>query len=161
MTNNIEVAEKNLQRKLDWISKHDTRTAFTASIVIAMLGVLASTFTVVKCWDIYLSIAGGLTLSLLFTSLILIYMSQFPKTTSANSSLIFFGTIAELKVDEFKNKFKAATDDEYLDDLLSQTHINAEILSNKFYYLKRSLVLILIAVIPWLFTIYFSKVFIK
>jgi hypothetical protein len=161
MENKIAKAELNLQRKLDWVSKHDARTAFTTSVVIAMLGVLANASAAIKVWNWYLYLFGGLSLALLFTSLILICMSQFPKTTSINSSLIYFGTIADLKADDFKKKFMAATDEEYLDDLLSQTHKNAEIVDKKFYYLKATLILILMSVMPWLLTIYFSKIFLK
>ncbi|MEO7047932.1 MAG: Pycsar system effector family protein [Ferruginibacter sp.] len=157
----INKAELNLQRKLDWVSKHDTRVAFTTSIVIAMLGVLVNASAAIKSWEWYIYIFFGLSLALLFACLVLIYMSQFPKTTSVNTSLIFFGTVASMKFDEFKKRFIASTEDDYLDDLLSQTHKNAEILCKKFKYLKATLVLILISVIPWLLTIYYSKIFIK
>ena len=157
----IAKAELNLQRKLDWVGKHDTRVAFTASIVIAMLGVLVNAGATIKTWEWYLCILFGLTVSLLFASLILIYLSQFPKTNSINTSLIYFGTVASIKADEFKKRFNAVTEEEYLDDLLSQTHKNAEIVCKKFKYLKATLITILISVIPWLLTIYFSKIFIK
>jgi len=161
MERTVAKAELNLQRKLDWISKHDTRTAFTASIIIAMLGVLVNASANVKLWNLCLYGLFGASIALLLTGLILIYLSQFPKTSSVNSSLIFFGTIASIKADEFKKRFIEATDEEYLDDLLSQVHKNAEILNKKFYYLKATLILVLIAVIPWLLAIYFSKVYFK
>ena len=38
----IEHAEANLQRKLDWIGRHDNRVIFATGIIVAMLGVLSS-----------------------------------------------------------------------------------------------------------------------
>lgn len=158
MEKKITQAELNLQRKLDWISRYDSRITFVAGISIAMLGVLINNVALLKDLFWYEYVTFGLASGLLFTSLILVYQSQYPKTKSVNSSLIYFGTIAALKADEFKKRFKATTEEEYLDDLLSQTHINAEIISKKFTCLKRALVLILISVIPWLYTIYLSKI---
>lgn len=161
MEKKIAQAELNLQRKLDWIGRYDSRITFVAGISIAMLGVLvnaSASFTTLT-WDLYL--AFGFSTGLLFTSLILVYLSQYPKTNSVNSSLIYFGTIALLKADEFKKRVKATTEEDYFDDLLSQTHINAKIIAKKFFHLKRSLLLILIAVIPWLYVIYLSKIYLK
>jgi membrane-associated HD superfamily phosphohydrolase len=157
----IEQAESNLQRNLDWVGKHDTRIAFVAGISIAMLGVLANASALITVWKWYTYLVFIFTALLLFTSLVLIYFSQYPKTESRNSSLIFFGTIATLKCDEFKKKFKEINKENYLDDILCQIHINAEIISKKFAYLKSSLILLAISIIPWLIAIYLSKLYIK
>lgn len=157
----IARTELNLQRKLDWIGRSDTRIAFAASVSVTMLGVLANIGADVKAWDLKLLVFFVTTGMLLLGSLISIWLSQYPKTRSVNSSLIYFGTIAELRADEFKTKFKASTDDEYLDDLLSQTHKNAEILNWKFKYLKIALIFIFISIAPWLLSIYFSNIYIK
>ncbi len=165
MQANIEIkikeAELNLQRKLDWVSRHDTRTMFIAGISIAMLGVLSDASASIICWSIHLYIIFGISLIALFASLILVYCSQYPKTKSKNKSLVFFGTIAKMKADDFVESFKKMTPEKYLDDLLFQTHINAEILNKKFEYLKASLVVIIISVIPWIVAIYQSKVYLK
>jgi general stress protein CsbA len=157
----IEQAESNLQRNLDWVGKHDTRIAFVAGISIAMLGVLANASASIDFWRWYTYLAFILSAVLLFASLVLIYFSQYPKTKSNNSSLVFFGTVATLKCDEFKKKFKEISKEDYLDDILCQIHINAEILSKKFAHLKSSLILLAISIIPWLIAIYLSKLYIK
>lgn len=140
LRNRIELTELNLQRKLDWISRSDTRIAFTASIAVAMLGVLASASALITKWENHYYLVFALAFLFLFGSLLFVYFSQFPKTKSVNSSLIYFGTIANLKVDDFNKKVRATTEDEYLDDLLSQTHRNAEILRWKFNHLRTSLI---------------------
>lgn len=157
----IQRAETNLQRKLDWIGRHDGRTTFVTGIIIAMLGLLTSTSSKVEIWTWFTCISFGVTAILLFISLFFIYRSQYPKTKSQNTSLIYFGTVAEMKFDEFKRKSLSTTDQDYLEDLLCQIHINAQILQSKFSALKTSLILLAIAIIPWLISIYVSHQFTK
>lgn len=161
LENSIERAEDSLQRNLEWIGRHDARIAFTAGLLLAMLGVLASASTSVITWEWYTYTSFGITASLLFGALVLIYLSQYPKTESQNASLIFFETVAGLKCDEFKKKFKESSREEQLDDLLSQVHINAEILKKKFDCLKISLRFLATAVLPWLFSLYLSGLYMK
>ena len=157
----IAEAEVNLQRKLEWLNRFDTRVAFAAGFIIALLGVLTNASASIKEWHWYLYVILGATGALLFASLILVYVTQYPKTTSQNTSLIYFGTIATLKFDEFRKRAKECTSEDYLDDLLCQIHINAQILGKKFSNLKIALILLGIAIIPWLTSIFLSKIYVK
>lgn len=159
MENKITTAEQNLQRKLEWQGRYDTRISFVAGISIAMLGILATASSSINQWNCTSYSIFGISFGFLFTSLILIYISQYPKTEAPNSSLIYFSTIAALEFDEFKRQFIANTDEAYLEDLLYQTHVNARILHKKFKLLKISLVLIILAIIPWMGAIYLSKIY--
>lgn len=157
----IHQAEENLQRKLDWVGRHDSRTVFVTGIVIAMLGLLTSASSKIEGWTFLLYLLFGTTALILFASLIFIYRSQYPKIFSQNTSLNYFGTIADMKFDEFKRRTKQATDEEYLDDLLCQIHINSQILKLKFSSLKIALILLGISIIPWLVSLYLSHEYIK
>lgn len=157
----ISQAENNLQRKLEWIGRHDSRTIFVTGIIIAMLGIFTSASSKISVWTFWICIIFILTGLLLSTSIFFIYRSQYPKTFSQNTSLNYFGTIAEMRFDEFKNKTRRSSDDEYLDDLLYQIHINSQILKLKFHYLKISFIILGIAIIPWLISLYFSHDYIK
>mgnify|MGYP003583007090 CR=1 FL=1 len=157
----ISQAETNLQRKLEWVGRHDSKIVFVTGIIIAMLGLLTSASSKIVNWDFWLYLIFGVTALLLFISLFFVYKSQYPKTFSSNTSLNYFGTIAELKFDEFKCRTKQATDDEYLDDLLCQIHINSQVLKLKFQFLKISLILLGASVIPWLICLYFSHEYLK
>jgi hypothetical protein len=157
----IQQAETSLKRKLDWIGRYDGRVAFVAGVSIAMLGVLANASAHIVTWHWYLSLIFGLAALFLSLNLVMIYRSQYPKTEARNASLAFFGTIADLKIDEFSKRFKQRTDEEYLDDLLHQIHINAELLKKKFSNLKLSLQLLATAILPWLLAIYYSKLYLK
>ncbi len=157
----ISQAETNLQRKLEWVGRHDSKIVFVTGIIIAMLGLLASSSSKIDNWTFWLYVVFGVTALMLFISLFFIYKSQYPKTFSSNKSLNYFGTIAELKFTEFKRRTKEATDDEYLDDLLCQIHINSQVLKLKFRFLKISLILLGSCVIPWLICLYFSHEYLK
>ena len=157
----INQAELNLQRKLDWIGRHDNRVVITTGIVIAMLGVLSSASANIKTWTCFEYILFGITSLVLFISLILLYYSQYPKTTSPNSSLIFFKTISELDYNAFKSQTKSRTKEEYLDDLLFQIHRNSQILNKKFINLRISMILLGCSLIPWLIIIYISQLYFK
>jgi len=157
----ISQAEENLQKKLDWVGRHDSRTVFVTGILIAMLGILASASSKITTWITFDYVLFGISTLLLFCSLFFIYKTQYPNTNSENTSLNYFGTIAEMRFDEFKRRTKQATDEEYLDDLLCQIHINSQILKQKFRFLKISLILLRIAVIPWLISIYIGHEYIK
>lgn len=158
-TKQIERAKAVLQLNLDWIGRYDTRIAFIASIQIAMLGLLAKSGASISGWSWSAYLAFGISASALFVGLVFVYLSQYPKTDSQNSSLIFFGTIAPLKIDDFKKKFLHMNENEYLDDLLYQIHINSLILTKKFSDLKSSLRLLAIGVPLWLYAIYLSGIF--
>lgn len=153
----INQTETNLQRKLDWVGRHDSRTTFVAGIFIAMMGVLASSSSKVDNWTIFTYVVFGLSGLLLAIGLFFIYKCQYPLTESSNNSLNYFGTIAEMKFDEFKKKSLSSSDEEYLEDLLYQVHRNSVILQLKFNYLKLALIILSISILPWLLSICFSN----
>lgn len=149
----IGTAEKDLERILEWIGRHDTRVAFIAGIVIGMLGVLGGIIaqsSIDICEQVFALLAGA---GLIF-SLVYIYRCQYPDTESPNSSLIFFGTVAALNFQSFQQQYRERTSEDYLNDLLHQIHINAKIMSKKFSHLKTAMTLLLLSSIPWAITIY-------
>jgi hypothetical protein len=157
----IERAELNLQRKLDWVGRHDNRVIFATGIIVAMLGVLSSAASQIKAWACWQYFLFGITGLLLLVALLAIYYSQFPKTKSNNFSLIFFSTISTLTLEDFGDKVKSTTNKEYLEDLLCQIHTNSQILEVKFKNLKLAMTLLAFAIIPWLFAIYVSNLYVK
>jgi hypothetical protein len=66
-----------------------------------------------------------------------------------------------MRFDEFKRQTLSTTDQDYLEDVLCQIHINAQILQSKFSALKTSLILLAIANISWFISIYVSHEFIE
>ncbi len=155
----ISRAESNLQRKLEWISRYDTRITLVAGTSIAMLGVLASASGLITSWSVIALIVFIIAFILLGLSLVFVYFSQKPNDLAPNKSLLFFGTIGKMSFSEFDTGFKNYSNDEYLEDLLHQIHINSQILCKKFTNLKYALFCIALAVLPWGIAIYISKLY--
>jgi hypothetical protein len=149
----ISWAEQNLQRQLDWIGRHDARTAVILGLDIAMLGFLATEIPAInRLHSGPLFFAAISTLTLLI-SLASIYSSQYPRTSSPNDSLVFFGTISAFTRENFSSNFCTRSEREHFNDLCDQAHINASIISKKFEALKLALVFLLVSIIPWTFAI--------
>jgi hypothetical protein len=152
-----EAAEKNLKKHLDWISRYDVRSSIIVGICVAMLGVIANVAPAVTKWTLLFEVLFSISGVLLLSCLVSIWISQFPRTRSPNASLLFFGTIAPMKSDEYLRRFRTMTQQEYLEDLLRQTHANAEILRRKFNALKSALVFLLFSIVPWATTVFCAK----
>jgi len=137
--------------------RFDTRTSLIVGITVAMLGVIASLSPALAKWTPLFWISFLLSAGLLAGCLIALYFGLFPKTASPNTSLVYFGTIGNMKVDEFRRRLRTQTDAEYHDDLAEQCHVNAGILARKFWCLKIALALLLLAALPWTLTVFLSK----
>tara|TARA_R110002072_G_scaffold1084_13_gene8978 strand:- start:485 stop:991 length:507 start_codon:yes stop_codon:yes gene_type:complete len=153
----IDSAEKNLQRQIEWVSRVETRSSLIFGISVGMLGYLASIlphFSIWPCWFIFLLIA---TLGLKIAVIGFLFRAQFPRTEAPKPSLIFFGEIVKFDLDEFMRRAKSCDWEQYLDDLLAQTHVNGQIVSSKFIFVKRAMISLLISSIFWFPAVLFAR----
>jgi hypothetical protein len=56
--------------------------------------------------------------------------------------------------DQYESAINALTDEEYIADLISQCHRNAEIVSAKYTWLKRAMISLYLCLLPWVLAIY-------
>lgn len=153
----IQVAEKNLDRLLEWINRFDNKSTIILGIDTGMLGYLGSSAPSVQTWTISIILLVILAVGALLLSLLYVYFGIYPRTKGPQDSLIYFGSIVKKSVDEYKQAFSGQNDDGYLTDLLEQCHRNSEILDQKFDCLKKAYRLLLISVLPWALALYFFK----
>lgn len=151
-SNKITAAVKTLDTLLKWSGRYDNKLSVFAAIDIGMLG--AMFIAIHPLISLILKFMFFLTLILLGFSLIEILLGSFPRTASPNKSLIFFGTIAKMDQDYFKKAFKNLSDEDYIDDILSQCHRNSQILSVKFLHFRIAVLLGMMAIIPWLLSFF-------
>ncbi|WP_243368952.1 Pycsar system effector family protein [Microvirga solisilvae] len=154
---NIDRAEKNLQRLLEWVGRHDARSATVFGVVAAMIGAAAALLPppsdwVWQLWASAIATAGGFSFVL-----VKLFQAQFPRLSSPNKSLIYFGTISRLTLKDYHNQFLQMSEEDYLRDLIAQCHINSAILETKFNCLKAALMCLLLTLAPWTTTIYLAK----
>lgn len=153
MEQQIDRAEKILERLLVWVGRHDARSAVILSVNIAMIGATFLADKNVIDWSKWAHVTGFAAGSLISLSLWYIYRTQTPRTDSPNRSLIYFGQIADRSREGFSTDFRAMSDEQYLEDLLHQCHVNSEILTAKFYELRIAMFFTVTASPFWLTTL--------
>lgn len=144
----IERAEKSLQRMIEWIGRHDSRSSAVLGIAIAMTGALSASIPALSQWNWRYALVLAAAAIALLAALAELLRGQFPRMR-ATPSWFFFGTIANHPFEEYHLKVRELSDEDYLEDVLRQCHTNARILRSKFRSLKRSILALLCAALPW------------
>lgn len=158
--NRVDVLEKELDRLLQWVRAAESRLALVLPLSAAMLGALAASIPRVFEWTAVAAIAASFAAFFLVLSILFSAFATFPRTTGPKGSLIYFGGIDTFELEQFKSKMTELSEDEYVDDLVSQCHRNAQIATKKYMWVQRSMGTLLISVIPWtvsLFSLYVSR----
>ncbi len=154
--NRIDFLEKNLARLLDWAQAADNKISPVLSIATFMLGVMAAIAPDLHALSLAKILSGTLAAIALLLTLLCLFLVTFPRTTGPKNSLIFFDRINNIDVTEFAQKVAALQEVDYIDDLVRQCHRNAHIAGEKFKHLKRALLTLFIAIVPWVIFIYLA-----
>jgi hypothetical protein len=148
--------ESTLNMQLEWVRGVDGKIQFLLTIEIAMLGALAAVVpdpdTFAWAWHGLWVIAGSLGL---LGSLVCCGVATIPRTKAPAPSLIFFGEIAKLTVEEFGTAILKRTDDVLLNDLITQTHKNAQLAASKYAVLRVAYAAFFVGLAGWLPAMYF------
>lgn len=150
----IETLQYVLDKQLAWISAADSRLTLVLPLSTAMLGALAVYAADPRTWTLIAGIPAAFAIFFLCLSIIFCACASFPRTTGTKGSLIFFDGIVSRDLNQFRSSVKAAQKSDVIDDLLQQCHINAQIASTKFTWVKRGMASMLIAMLPWAFSMY-------
>lgn len=145
----MELAPKQLDRVLAFFARVEAKASFVFAINSAMLGTLAVHVerSDLKSWPHMLSLifAGiGLAVSFFY-----VYRCSYPNLKGGRSSLIYFREIAALREQQFVKNFRSISEDDFIDDTLSQVWRNSQILNQKFKALKVAFILTGASLIPW------------
>lgn len=149
----LEAAEKTLDRHLDWVGRSDTKFSVVLGVDTGMLGFLATSFPAGPV-SVSAIVFAAVSVVLLAASLVFVYRGTYPRTQGPEGSLIYFRSIAGKDLNDFKERFRACVADDHLDDVLEQVHRNSEILAIKFVELQRAYRCLLLAVPSWATTLY-------
>jgi Pycsar effector protein len=142
-----------LDKQLNWIAAADSRLSLVLPLSTAMLGALAVYAPKPSTWILAAGIPAAFALFFLTLSIIFCAVASFPRTSGTKGSLIFFEGINSRDLTQFKATIMSAKEIDFQDDLLQQCHINAQIASAKFTWVKRGMCSLLIAMLPWAFAI--------
>lgn len=150
----IDILEKTFARLLMWINAADSKISTILAIDTSMLAIFAALASQLKTWSTRLIIHAVFTLILLLISLVFLCVSAFPRTRGPKKSLLYFGSIANMKFGDYLDHGKKITPEIYIEDLASQCHRNAEIADLKYKYIKLAMLFLFITIIPWLLLVY-------
>ena len=150
----ISRAETELVRLLDWVRAAESRLALVLPLSTAMLGALAVLVPTTRNSSLFSAIfSSGATLFLIL-SIAFAAWACFPKTIGPSGSLIFFGTIAAMKLNQYEQEVSSMTSADYLVDVIRQCHRNAQIANYKYAWIQRSMICLLFATPLWVVSIY-------
>lgn len=149
----ISRSEIELQRLLDWVQASESRIALVLPLSTAMVGAIAVLAPSATKWTVLGAVFTSIAIILLLLSIAFSALSAFPRTSGPKGSLIFFGGITTRDLIQYRDALKSRTSDDYLDDLISQCHRNAQIAERKFSWAQRSMASLFLAALPWLISL--------
>lgn len=114
-----------------------------------MLAVLSTNAPGMNGFDQQTKIAFGITILCIAGSLIYWYKATFPQLDGGQHSVVYFKEIAQRTEQKFIDEYKKQTEEEWMHDVLGQAWRNSQILDAKYKALKVSLILLSVALIPW------------
>lgn len=148
----ISIGEHNLARVHDWTRAADQKAGFTLTITIAFLGVsLSMITTTVRIMREFILRGQGYWIFALFLVLAYVIYMYFgiravwflmvvvkPRIipTTKRKSPLFFGTIANMELQTFKEKMKTLDYGILVDEISDQTYVSSEIAVVKYKYLQ-------------------------
>ena len=154
MNSERELSQQNLTWMLEWVGRFDNKASIILGLDLGMLSLLVTRAPTFDKWTSWMWGSCALSLIALGLSFVSIYFSNFPRTGGPENSLYYFGTIADIEINQFCNQFSSKSEEEHIEDLLRQTHRNAEILNIKFEYLKSAYILLVFGIVPWAISLF-------
>lgn len=144
--------EANLQRQIEWIKQHDSKSSVILGIATAMTGLLANTWKDIQSPSIDLTSAFGIALLLQSLVFAFLFLGGFPRTRGPDS-LLFFGSIAKIETAAYVLQHVTRSIGEHAEDVARQCHVVAQIADIKYANLRRAYRFTLLAIIPWTYVI--------
>lgn len=144
-----ERLETSLGRQLSWIAATESRIALIVPLSTALFGTVAikySSFSTAPCW---VQVISWTALTLLSAAIVFASIAIFPRTKGPEASSIFFGGIASQPPEGFFGIIEGASEEAYRKDLIEQIHLNARIAATKFSWIRRSMISMMLALLPW------------
>lgn len=157
---NKEDAYQTLELINFWISNIDTKTSFALAYVAVLMGfafahgtptvfkeimdtcppAMASIFKLILVLALY-GASMGATIHLFLAVIARV------KNDSGKTSLLFFGAISEMSLNDYKSKILNMDDKDITKDLLEQVHTNSKICTRKIKRYNSGIVCLIIATV--------------
>lgn len=150
--------KETLASMQEWVSRYDNKASILLGIDIAMLGFLATSAPSKEDWTAPMVWGAAIAAAALALAIVALLWSNIPRTKPPKPSLHFFGSIAEMKLEDYVQAATSQRAAEAKEDLARQIHAISVILRTKFRALKVSYWASLLALAPWATTIFLFRV---
>jgi hypothetical protein len=153
-----EELEKSLDRVNHWIIAVDQKISIAIAVIVGFLtlSIKPTSELLLASWQKI----SGIDVALLVIAMLLIVVGAFklflsisPRVRSKSKSLLYFGTISNLSLKQFKKSLANSKNSTYEIDLIEQIHTNSIIAKKKYSHYKDALLVILVAIFLWLLLI--------
>lgn len=138
-----------LERQLHWIGAADVKAGGMIGAYMALAAIAATLLDSAgpppQAKMLFLIAGAAMIPALGFAVAVF-----FPRDTAKKSSLIFFGEIAALDLEQYKERSRLRPANHIKDDLLNQIHINAIIARCKHKYARISIIWGSVALAVWI-----------
>ena len=163
----LEYALKILDRTDSWINSCDNKLSILVGVCGVVLTLFITTDSISRAYGFlkavlfdvknlysYLFLAStailvvtyGVTCYHVINSVIArVNVKKYSQEKMADKSNIFFGSIANRKYSEYKTSISKSTDEDKLDDVLSQIYINSVIAQKKYDQYNKSLIWMIVS----------------
>ena len=151
----IDVNKDNLDRVISFVDVMDGKAKFILTIVLALTAYLVAqlgpyldahakwggSHTWAPAFFVILDIFALACLACFILTAITVVCAISPRTTqhSGRVSPLFFGTLVDMGIEDFKKTMKSITPDDVIDQLADQTFDNAKIVTQKTELVRRSI----------------------
>lgn len=154
LSERVAMLEGNLARQLQLVGSVEGRSGLILALSTAMLGMLAAQAPRAAAWTVASALwAMGASLGLV-ASLGFLCASSFPRTVGPPGSIVFFEGIASRSADQYRQCVASISLKSYADDLALQCHRNGEIAKSKFGWLRASMTVLYLSVLPWAIAVF-------
>lgn len=153
----LALAERTLDRQVEWVRTADAKVAPVFAVDAAMLGVLGVRLPHLHEFSLPVAIVWALAAAALLVSLVCLGLVALPRLDGPKESLIFFGTAAKIEAGDYVARLLAADEALITEDVARQAHRNAEIAAAKFAHLKNAALCMFAALPLWLVAITITR----
>lgn len=157
-----------------WIGNIDTKISFALALVGVLIGVIfsggipnafqkimqVSKLSELNGGEIFAVFLVGLLYCASFLSIVSFMWAIIARVKNMNNatSVFFFGSIATMKLQKYREKANHMTEQELIDDLEEQIHTNSRICNQKAKWYNNGIKFLLIAIILWFICMAFRMI---
>lgn len=147
----LEHAKWLFERTLHWIATADIKVGTAMALDTAMFGGLAAAYGLSDshAHTAWLYVTAVLSCFCLIAAVFCAAMASIPRMLGPVASNIYFARISEQSVDVYIDTFSKLDESDFLNDLITQIHRNAEIATAKHTWVRKGLVWSFLASGPW------------